>query len=72
MFQPTPPNLQNPLQPCKEHHQTLHKKLHYLNQNHYKPLHYTPPPTHLTIQLPQKHLSPRPPTLNQKNLPFIP
>ncbi|MEH6948892.1 aminopeptidase [Peribacillus asahii] len=47
---------ENPVEAWKTHDDTLHEKVDYLNDKHYKKLHYTAPGTDLTIELPEKHL----------------
>ena len=47
---------ENPVEAWKKHDETLHEKVHYLNEKRYKELHYTAPGTDLTIELPEKHL----------------
>lgn len=46
----------NPVEAWKKHDETLHEKVHYLNEKRYKKLHYTAPGTDLTIELPEKHV----------------
>ncbi len=46
---------ENPVEEWKQHDSTLHEKVDYLNDKHYKKLHYTAPGTDLTIELPEKH-----------------
>ncbi|WP_144685124.1 aminopeptidase, partial [Bacillus altitudinis] len=65
------PHHPHPLQPSKNHHQSLNQKLKLLNQPHYHNLHYQAPPTHLTIQLPQHHISVHAPNLTEHGLSFI-
>ncbi|ASV66516.1 MULTISPECIES: aminopeptidase [Cytobacillus] len=56
IFKATRTDLDDPIQAWKDHDQTLHEKVEYLNEKRYKKLHYTAPGTDLTIELPEKHL----------------
>ncbi|PFZ01062.1 aminopeptidase, partial [Bacillus pseudomycoides] len=71
IFQATRANLENPMEAWKKHDETLHKKVDYLNEKHYKALHYTGPGTDLTIELPEKHVWAGASSLNEKNVPFM-
>ncbi|PFD98407.1 aminopeptidase [Bacillus cereus] len=71
IFQATRANLENPVESWKKHDETLHKKVDYLNEKHYKALHYTGPGTDLTIELPEKHVWAGASSLNEKNVPFM-
>lgn len=41
IFKATRADLENPVEAWKEHDETLHTKVDYLNEKHYKALHYT-------------------------------
>ncbi|MBS4198342.1 aminopeptidase [Bacillus sp. FJAT-49732] len=56
IFTATRADLDNPIEVWKEHDETLHEKVDYLNNKRYKKLHYTAPGTDLTIELPEGHL----------------
>ena len=49
-------DVEEPVEAWTKHDDTLHEKVDYLNEKHYKKLHYTAPGTDLTIELPEKHL----------------
>ena len=71
IFKATRADLENPVEAWKEHDETLHTKVDYLNEKHYKALHYTGPGTDLTIELPEKHVWAGAGSLNEKNVPFM-
>ena len=71
IFKATRADLENPVEAWKEHDKTLHTKVDYLNEKHYKALHYTGPGTDLTIELPEKHVWAGAGSLNEKNVPFM-
>ncbi|QVY62294.1 aminopeptidase [Cytobacillus gottheilii] len=56
IFKATRSDLDNPVEAWKQHDETLHTKVDYLNGKRYKKLHYTAPGTDLTIELPEKHI----------------
>ena len=56
IFKATRSDLEDPVQAWVEHNDTLHEKVHYLNERKYAKLHYTAPGTDLTIELPKGHL----------------
>ncbi|MFD3446792.1 aminopeptidase [Microbacteriaceae bacterium 4G12] len=56
IFQATRSTLENPVKAWEEHKQNLKDKINFLNEKHYKALHYTAPGTDLTIELPSKHV----------------
>ncbi|RFU66569.1 aminopeptidase [Peribacillus glennii] len=56
IFKATRADVENPVAAWKEHDETLHEKVNYLNAKHYKKLHYKAPGTDLTIELPKKHI----------------
>ncbi|PES70129.1 aminopeptidase [Bacillus cereus] len=71
IFKATRADLENPVEAWKEHDETLHTKVDYLNEKHYKALHYTGPGTDLTIELPEKHVWAGAGSLNEKDVPFM-
>ena len=62
---------ENPVDAWKKHDETLHEKVHYLNEKRYKKLHYTAPGTDLTIELPEKHLWVGAGSVNEKGFEFM-
>ncbi|WP_191565738.1 aminopeptidase [Metabacillus idriensis] len=56
IFKATRTDLENPVAAWKEHDQSLHSKVEFLNGKKYKKLHYRAKGTDLTIDLPEKHL----------------
>lgn len=62
---------ENPVKAWKKHDETLHEKVHYLNEKRYKKLHYTAPGTDLTIELPEKHVWCGAGSINEKGHPFM-
>lgn len=56
IFKATRSNLENPVEAWKKHDETLHEKVHYLNEKRYSKLHYKAPGTDLTIELPKNHI----------------
>lgn len=56
IFKATRADLENPVEAWKNHDDTLHAKVDYLNDKKYAQLHYTAPGTDLTIDLPKGHL----------------
>jgi aminopeptidase len=56
IFKATRSDVSDPVLAWKEHDETLHEKVDYLNEQRYKKLHYTAPGTDLTIELPEGHL----------------
>ncbi|MFB6468263.1 aminopeptidase [Cytobacillus sp. Hz8] len=56
IFSSTRINEADPVAAWKNHDQTLHEKVQYLNTKRYHKLHYKAPGTDLTIELPEKHL----------------
>ncbi|PLS05785.1 aminopeptidase [Neobacillus cucumis] len=62
---------ENPVGAWKKHDETLHEKVHYLNEKRYKKLHYTAPGTDLTIELPVKHLWVGAGSINEKGFEFM-
>ncbi|MGK0537425.1 aminopeptidase, partial [Bacillus sp. 'calajunan'] len=71
IFKATRADLENPVEAWKEHDKTLDTKVDYLNEKHYKALHYTAPGTDLTIELPEKHVWAGAGSLHEKNVPFM-
>lgn len=62
---------EDPVKAWKKHDETLHEKVHYLNEKRYKKLHYTAPGTDLTIELPEKHVWCGAGSINEKCHPFM-
>ncbi|PLR69542.1 aminopeptidase [Bacillus sp. UMB0893] len=56
IFKATRTDLEDPVVAWKEHDQSLHSKVEFLNGKKYKKLHYRAKGTDLTIDLPEKHL----------------
>ncbi|MED4228827.1 aminopeptidase [Neobacillus cucumis] len=64
-------DVENPVEAWKKHDETLHEKVHYLNEKRYKKLHYTAPGTDITIELPEKHLWVGAGSVNVKGFEFM-
>lgn len=64
-------DVENPIEAWKQHDNTLHEKVHYLNNKRYHKLHYTAPGTDLTIELPEKHLWCGAGSINEKGDEFM-
>ncbi|WP_071396150.1 aminopeptidase [Bacillus tuaregi] len=62
---------EDPIAAWKQHDETLHKKVDYLNAKKYKKLHYTAPGTDLTIELPNKHIWCGAGSINEKGFEFM-
>ncbi|GIN74605.1 aminopeptidase AmpS [Bacillus sp. J14TS2] len=71
IFKATRVDTVDPVTVWKKHDETLHEKVDYLNQKHYKKLHYKAPGTDLTIELPEKHLWAGAGSLNQSGHEFM-
>lgn len=71
IFKATRVDTADPVAVWKKHDETLHEKVNYLNQKHYKKLHYKAPGTDLTIELPEKHLWAGAGSVNQKGHEFM-
>ncbi|MDQ0217363.1 aminopeptidase [Peribacillus cavernae] len=71
IFKATRTDLENPVTAWKQHDETLHEKVDYLNDKRYKKLHYKAPGTDLTIELPQKHLWVGAGSINEKGHEFM-
>lgn len=56
IFKATRADLDNPVEAWINHDKSLYEKVNYLNEKHYKKLHYRAPGTDLTIELPETHL----------------
>ncbi|WP_409305119.1 aminopeptidase [Peribacillus sp. SCS-155] len=56
IFKATRIDAEDPIAAWRQHDETLHEKVHYLNERRYKKLHYKAPGTDLTIELPDSHL----------------
>ncbi|EKN70015.1 hypothetical protein BABA_07361 [Neobacillus bataviensis LMG 21833] len=64
-------DVEDPVEAWKKHDETLHEKVHYLNEKRYRKLHYTAPGTDLTIELPEKHLWVGAGSVNEKGFEFM-
>ncbi|MED4202443.1 aminopeptidase [Neobacillus mesonae] len=62
---------ENPVEAWKEHDETLHEKVNYLNEKRYAKLHYKAPGTDLTIELPKNHLWVGAGSTNENGAPFM-
>ncbi|AZU60876.1 aminopeptidase [Neobacillus mesonae] len=62
---------ENPVAAWKEHDETLHEKVNYLNEKRYAKLHYKAPGTDLTIELPKNHLWVGAGSTNENGAPFM-
>lgn len=71
IFKATRANLENPIEEWKQHDETLHEKVDYLNKKRYQKLHYTAPGTDLTIELPKAHLWAGAGSINEHNHEFM-
>lgn len=71
IFKATRSDLEDPIQAWVEHNDTLHEKVHYLNEKKYAKLHYTAPGTDLTIELPKGHLWCGAGSINEKGDSFM-
>lgn len=71
IFKATRADLDNPVEAWKKHDETLHEKVHYLNEKRYAKLHYTAPGTDLTIELPKGHLWVGAGSVNEKGFEFM-
>ncbi|HZG69893.1 MAG TPA: aminopeptidase [Chondromyces sp.] len=56
IFKSVRADLEDPVAAWKQHDESLHTKVDYLNAKRYKKLHYKAPGTDLTIELPEKHI----------------
>ncbi|HEY2421710.1 MAG TPA: aminopeptidase [Neobacillus sp.] len=71
IFKATRTDLENPVEAWKKHDETLHEKVHFLNEKRYSKLHYTAPGTDLTIELPKNHLWIGAGSVNEKGFEFM-
>jgi len=71
IFKATRVDLEDPIGLWKQHDETLHEKVDYLNEKRYKKLHYTAPGTDLTIELPEGHLWAGAGSVNEKGHEFM-
>jgi len=62
---------EDPVAAWKQHDETLHEKVAYLNEKSYQKLHYTAPGTDLTIELPVGHLWVGAGSVNEKGHEFM-
>lgn len=71
MFKATRADLDNPVEAWHQHDATLSEKVEFLNNKHYKALHYTAPGTDLTIELPATHIWSGGGSKNEKGIDFM-
>jgi aminopeptidase len=71
IFKATRSDLENPIEAWSKHNDTLHEKVHYLNDKKYTKLHYTAPGTDLTIDLPKGHVWCGAGSVNEKGFEFM-
>ena len=71
IFKATRVDLEDPVKAWKEHDETLHQKVDYLNNKKYRKLHYKAPGTDLTIDLPERHLWVGAGSDNEQGTPFM-
>lgn len=71
IFKATRSDLADPVAAWNNHNDTLHEKVHYLNNKKYAKLHYTAPGTDLTIDLPKGHLWCGAGSINEKGDSFM-
>ena len=71
IFKATRVDVENPVDAWKKHDETLHEKVHYLNEKRYSKLHYKAPGTDLTIELPEKHIWVGAGSVNEKGFEFM-
>lgn len=71
IFHATRANLEDPVKAWNEHKENLSEKVDYLNEHHFKALHYEAEGTDLTIELAEKHLWIGPESINENGVTFI-
>jgi aminopeptidase len=71
IFKAVRADVENPVEAWKKHDETLHEKVHYLNEKRYQKLHYTAPGTDLTIELPEKHIWVGAGSVNEQGFEFM-
>lgn len=71
IFKATRADLANPVEAWKKHDETLHEKVHYLNEKRYAKLHYKAPGTDLTIELPKNHIWVGAGSVNENGIEFM-
>jgi aminopeptidase len=71
IFKATRADLENPVEAWKKHDETLHEKVHYLNEKRYAKLHYKAPGTDLTIELPKNHIWVGAGSVNENGVEFM-
>src|SRR5699024_5003698 len=71
IFDATRASFEDPVRAWQKHHEQLEQKVNYLNQKHYKTLHYEAPGTRLSIDLPEKHVWVGGGSNNQQGTPFV-
>ena len=71
IFKATRSDVENPVEAWKKHDETLHEKVHYLNDKRYQKLHYKAPGTDLTIELPKNHIWVGAGSVNENGVEFM-
>ncbi|WP_243292321.1 aminopeptidase [Bacillus sp. FJAT-47783] len=71
IFKATRVDLENPVGAWKQHDQSLHEKVHVLNEKRIQTLHYKAPGTDLTIDLPEKHIWVGAGSVNEQGVEFM-
>ncbi|MGG3467812.1 aminopeptidase [Neobacillus pocheonensis] len=71
IFKASRVDVENPVDAWKKHDETLHEKVHYLNEKRYSKLHYKATGTDLTIELPEKHIWVGAGSVNEKGFEFM-
>jgi aminopeptidase len=71
IFKATRTDVENPVEAWKKHDETLHEKVHYLNEKRYAKLHYRAPGTDLTIELPKNHIWVGAGSVNENGIEFM-
>lgn len=71
IFKATRTDVENPVEAWKKHDETLHEKVHYLNEKRYAKLHYKAPGTDLTIELPKNHIWVGAGSINENGIEFM-
>jgi aminopeptidase len=71
IFKATRVDVDNPVDAWKKHDETLHEKVHYLNEKRYAKLHYKAPGTDLTVELPKNHIWVGAGSVNENGVEFM-
>lgn len=71
IFKATRVDVDNPVEAWKKHDETLHEKVHYLNEKRYAKLHYKAPGTDLTVELPKNHIWVGAGSVNENGVEFM-